>query len=297
MIGKIISHYQILEKLGEGGMGEVYLAEDTRLKRKVALKFLPREFTRDKEAVERFQREAQAAAALNHPHIVTIYEVNKHDDQTYIAMEYVDGRTLKELITNHQLPITQVIDITNQICEGLSAAHKKGIIHRDIKPQNILIDSEGRIKILDFGLAKLKGVSQLTREKSTLGTTHYLSPEQALGKEVDQRSDIWSLGVILYEMLTGQLPFRGDYEQAVIYSILNEKPEPLSHSQPEIPMELEHLVNRMLGKKPGNRIQSIGEISETIKKLSPVQPYTLKNKRRKHPKQKPRNYSKANNTS
>ena len=155
MIGKNISHYRILEKLGEGGMGEVYLAEDTRLKRKVALKFLPKEFTRDKEAVERFQREARAAAALNHPHIITIYEINEHDGQTYIAMEYVEGQTLKEKISHGPLPVADVIEIATQICDGLSAAHKQGIVHRDVKPQNILFDKDHRVKFLEFGLAKL----------------------------------------------------------------------------------------------------------------------------------------------
>jgi len=284
MISTTISHYKILEKIGSGGMGEVYLAEDSKLDRKVALKFLPKEYTKDQEANQRFQREAKAAAVLNHPNIVTIYEINEFEDQTYIAMEYVEGETLKELINanfkmqnenlkfeidNLQFSMERIIDITTQICDGLQKAHEAGIVHRDIKPQNILIDKNGRVKILDFGLAKLKGVSQLTREKSTLGTTHYLSPEQALGKEVDHRSDIWSFGVILYEMLTGQHPFKGDYEQAVIYSILNEKAESLSSFRPDIPNTLEHLVNKMLEKKPEKRIQSIDEIIETIGNLSP----------------------------
>ena len=228
MIGKTISHYKILEKLGEGGMGEVFLAEDTKLDRKVALKFLPEEYTKDQQAKERFEREAKAAAALNHPNIVTIYDINEHEDQTYIAMEYVDGQTLKEQITNRKLPITEIMDIFTQICQGLSKAHETGIIHRDIKPQNIIIDKESRVKILDFGLAKLKGVSQLTRESSTLGTVAYMSPEQAMGIEVDHRTDIWSLGVVLYEMLSGELPFKGEYEQAVVYSIINENHEPVT---------------------------------------------------------------------
>jgi len=266
MIGQTISQYKILEKLGEGGMGEVFLAEDTKLKRKVALKFLSQEFTKNKDAVERFQREAQAAAALNHPNIVTIYDINEHKDQTYITMEYVEGQTLKEQITNHQLPITKILDITTQICEGLSKAHEAGIVHRDIKPHNILIDKDGRVKILDFGLAKLKGVGQITRETSTIGTVHYMSPEQTLGKEVDHRTDIWSLGVILYEMLTGKLPFKGDYEQAVIYSILNEKPESVTGLNPEVPEDLDQIIFKMLSKKTSERYQNSNDIIVDLEK-------------------------------
>jgi len=272
MIGQTISHYKILEKLGEGGMGEVYLAEDTKLKRKVALKFLPQEFTKNKDVIERFQREAQAAAALNHPNIVTIYEINQHEDQTYIAMEYVDGQTLKELITDHQLPITEIMDITTQICEGLSKAHEAGIVHRDIKPHNILIDKENRVKILDFGLAKLKGVSQLTKESSTMGTTHYLSPEQTMGKEVDFRTDIWSMGVILYEMTTGQLPFQGEYEAAIIYEILNVEPRSVQQFRPDIPVPLINLISQLLQKDPDKRPLSAKQVKENL--TSPSFPET-----------------------
>ncbi len=275
LINQIVSHYKILEKIGEGGMGEVFLAEDTKLKRKVALKFLPQGFTKDKDAVERFQREAQAAAALNHPNIVTIYEINEHEDQTYIAMEYVEGQTLKEIIsgvgaglaparaTARIAPtIKGIINITIQICEGLQKAHEAGIVHRDIKPQNILIDKDGRVKILDFGLAKLRveanGYSpSITKIGTTMGTTNYMSPEQAMGKEVDHRTDIWSLGVILYEMITGQLPFKGDYEQAIIYAILNEKPKPLTELRPETPTELWQLIEKSLAKEPDNRFQEV----------------------------------------
>ena len=211
MIGETISHYKILEKLGEGGMGEVFLAEDTKLDRKAALKFLPKEYTRDKEAKERFKREAKAAAALNHPNIITIYEINEFEDQIYIAMEYVDGQTLKEHVTDNKLGIKEIIDIFTQVCEGLLKAHEGGIVHRDIKPQNIIIDKDSRVKILDFGLAKLKGISQLTKEPSTIGTIQYMSPEQILGEEVDHRTDIWSLGVVLYEILCGDMPFKGEY--------------------------------------------------------------------------------------
>jgi serine/threonine-protein kinase len=206
MVGKTISHYKITEKLGEGGMGEVYLADDTKLDRKVAIKFLPEHLTKDKENVERFEREAKAAASLNHPNIVTIHDVIEEDDPTTagrqicIVMEYVDGKSLRDVIREYKLGSDKIIDIISQIGEGLSKAHKAGIVHRDIKPENIIIDKGARVKILDFGLAKLKGVSNLTKDSSTLGTVHYMSPEQIQGKEVDHKSDIWSLGVVLYEI-------------------------------------------------------------------------------------------------
>jgi serine/threonine protein kinase/tetratricopeptide (TPR) repeat protein len=260
MIGKTISHYKILEEIGAGGMGEVYLAEDTKLKREVALKFLPREYTKDKQVKERFEREAQAAAALNHPNIVTIYEINEHEDQTYIAMEYVEGSTLKDKIASRPLPLADVLEFTKQICDGLQKAHQAGIVHRDIKPQNIIINKDGQVKILDFGLAKLKGVSQLTKESSTLGTIHYLSPEQALGKDVDHRTDIWSLGVVLYEMLTGKLPFKGDYEQAVLYSILNENIKPISDLRSNTDPILESIINQCLDKDPKARYQNVSDL-------------------------------------
>ena len=285
MIGQTVSHYKILEKVGEGGMGEVYLAEDTKLKRQVALKFLPRQMTADPEARERFEREAQAAAALNHPNIVTVHEIGEHEGQVFIAMEYVEGQTLKDLIsvgairespssgdlplpiTPRPLPITQVLDIASQIASGLAAAHAKGIVHRDIKPQNILVDKDGRVKILDFGLAKLKGVSSLTKESSTLGTIHYMSPEQTMGKDVDQRTDIWSLGVVLYEMLTGKLPFKGDYDQAVIYSILNEEPKKATEIRKDIPPEFDRILEKALAKESEDRYQHVDDLLVDLKHL------------------------------
>ena len=281
MIGNIISHYRILEKIGSGGMGEVFLAEDTKLERRVALKFLPRHLTEDKEARTRFEREAKAAAALNHPNIVTVHEIGEHDGQVFIAMEYIEGQTLKELITVHRtpytvhpspiapsrLPLAQVIEIALQICSGLAAAHVKGIVHRDIKPQNILMDKNGMVKILDFGLAKLKGISSLTKESSTLGTIHYMSPEQTMGKDVDQRSDIWSLGVVLYEMLTGRFPFKGDYEQAVIYSILNEEPEKTTEIRKDIPPEFDRILEKALVKEPEDRYQHVDDLLVDLKHL------------------------------
>jgi serine/threonine protein kinase/Tfp pilus assembly protein PilF len=263
MIGKLISHYRIIEKIGAGGMGEVYLAEDLRLERKVAIKFLPQHLTKDKENVERFEREAKATAALYHPNIITIYEIAEDDNQTFIVMEYIDGQSLRTKIENGFSELDEILDITKQICGGLSEAHKADIVHRDIKPENILIDRSGHVKILDFGLAKLKGVSKLTKETSTLGTIHYMSPEQVQGQEVNHRSDIWSLGIVFYEMLTRKLPFKGDYEQAVIYSIMNDEPESPSNIKYEIPVELDPIIKKILNKNPQQRYQNIdGLISD-----------------------------------
>jgi serine/threonine protein kinase/Flp pilus assembly protein TadD len=284
MIGKTISHYKIIKKIGEGGMGEVYLAEDLKLERKVAIKFLPQHLTKDKENVERFEREAKAAAGLNHPNIITIHDVieangpTTADRQICIVMEYINGQSLRTKIENGISDLDEILDIINQIRDGLFGAHKADIVHRDIKPENILIDKNGRVKILDFGLAKLKGVSKLTKETSTLGTLHYMSPEQIQGQEIDHRSDIWSLGVILYEMLTGKLPFKGDYDQAVTYSILNEQPEPVTSLRTGVPMELEHIVNRCIQKDPNERYQTVKDLvadflhlqrTSTIQTISP----------------------------
>ncbi|OVE79256.1 hypothetical protein BVY01_02995, partial [bacterium I07] len=264
MISKTISHYNILSKLGEGGMGEVYLAEDTKLKRKVALKFLPPHLTKDKEATERFKREAQAAAALNHPNIVTIHEIGEYEGQIYIAMEHVDGHSLREEIEKGPVEVEKVVNITKQICEGLDKAHKADIVHRDIKPENILIDNDGRVRILDFGLARMKGVSKLTKESSTLGTVNYMSPEQVRGKEVDQRTDIWSLGVVLFEMLTGEVPFKGEYEQAVVYGILNEK----ILLQSNISNDLGTIIGKILNKNQDERYMNVQEIEKDLIKIT-----------------------------
>jgi serine/threonine-protein kinase len=262
LIGKTISHYRILEKLGEGGMGVVCKAEDTRLKRTVALKFLAPELTRHTEARQRFLREAQAAAGLNHPGIVTVYEIGESQDpstkekQTFIAMEFVEGETLGNVAgARHTvpLPVRDVIDYAVQIADALKAAHDRGIIHRDIKPGNILVDRSGRVKIADFGLARIKGVTILTRDNSVPGTLQYMAPEQFQNKKVDHRSDIWSLGVVLYEMLTGKPPFAGEYEQAVIYSILNEEPEPVSAQRSEVPHSAERVLQKALHKTPASR--------------------------------------------
>ncbi len=273
MIGKIVAHFRIIKEIGHGGMGIVYQAEDTKLKRTVALKFLPSELTQDAEAKQRFLHEARAAAAINHANIVTVHEINEHEGRVYIAMEYVEGRTLKELIavnrppsTVNRIPIPEVLDIAMQIASGLTAAHAKGIVHRDIKPANILVTNDDTVKILDFGIAKLAGSkTKLTKTGSTVGTVAYMSPEQAMGREVDPRTDIWSLGVILYEMLAGELPFRGDYEQAVVYSILNEEPEPLAKARPDMPAGLASIVGRALAKDTKERYQNINELAANLK--------------------------------
>ncbi len=281
MISNIISHYKIIEELGHGGMGEVYLAEDTKLDRKVALKFLPAQFSADEQERKRFIHEAKAAAALNHSNIITVYETGEHEGHVFIAMEYVAGRTLKELISSDRtpstvdqspiapspLPLAQVLEIATQIASGLFAAHTKGIVHRDLKPANIMLTEQGVAKIVDFGLAKLKGLSRLTKSGTTLGTVAYMSPEQALGKEVDQRSDIWSLGVILYEMLTGKLPFPGEYEQAMLYAVINEEPESISKLRSDIPDELRIIVHKTLAKNPEKRYQTADELLKELKRV------------------------------
>ncbi len=261
MIGKTISHYKILAKLGEGGMGVVYKAHDTKLKRDIAIKFLPRNITvRDKER-ERFKVEAQSAAALNHPNIGTVYAIEEVGDEVFIAMEYVEGHELKERIGQGALTPDESIAIAIQIADGLQEAHKKGIIHRDIKSANIMLTKSGQAKIMDFGLAKVLGSEQLTKENTTVGTAPYMSPEQARGNEVDHRTDIWSFGVVLYEMLTGRLPFKSDYEQATVYSILNE--EPVIPDQ--LHANLKQVLKKALAKNPDDRYQSAGELAAGLR--------------------------------
>ena len=268
MIGKTISHYKILEKLGSGGMGVVYKAQDTKLERFVALKFLPYHVSQDEENKKRFILEAKAASALNHPNIATIYEIDETDGEMFIAMEYIDGESLQARIARDLLPIDEALTIVRQIAEGLSKAHTKKIIHRDIKPANILIAEDGQVKIVDFGLAKLAGRTLLTQEGMILGTVAYMSPEQTQGIAVDHRTDIWSLGVVWYEMLTGRLAFRGDYEQAIIYSILNEDPEPLSDLRPEVSAEIEQSIYKALAKETGDRYSSVTELLLDSKKTA-----------------------------
>jgi Tol biopolymer transport system component len=268
MIGKTFSHYKILEKLGEGGMGVVYKAEDTKLKRTVALKFLPPDLTRDPEAKERFIREARAASALDHNNICNIHEIDATDEgQTFMVMACYEGESLDEIISRGPLKVADAVEIASQIAQGLSKAHEKDIIHRDIKPANIFVTQDGVVKILDFGLAKLAGQAQLTKDSSTLGTVAYMSPEQLSGKEVDQRTDIWSLGVVLYEMLTGARPFKGDYEQAMIYSMLNEEPELVTNLCPGLPMDMAGIVAKTMAKNPGDRYQNAAKVSADLQSL------------------------------
>lgn len=268
MIGESIAHYKILEKLGAGGMGEVYLAEDKDLDRKVALKFLPERYTNDAELNRRFKREAKAIAALNHPNIITVHEIAEFNGRAYIAMEYVHGESLREEIKKGPVSIARMVEILMQICEGLSEAHQAGIVHRDIKPENILIDKSRRVKILDFGLALMKDFSRMTKDESTLGTLKYMSPEQYQSTEVTHRTDIWSFGVVLFEMLTGQLPFRGDYEAAVMYSVINEEPKSAFNIRGEVTADLDQIISKSLEKDPDNRYQDFEAVISDLKESS-----------------------------
>jgi len=259
MIGQEILHYKIIEKLGEGGMGVVYKAQDNKLKREVAIKFLPYQISSNAEERQRFDIEAQAAAALNHPNIATIYAIEQADEKIFIVMEYINGIELKEKIKKGSMNLEESQNIIEQIAEGLNAAHKKGIIHRDIKSANIMITQSGLVKVMDFGLAKVGGTSQITKLGTTLGTTAYMSPEQARGEQVDYRSDIWSMGVIFYEMLTGKLPFKGEFDQSIIYSILNEEPESINSIDKELPIKLQQIMEKLLSKTPDLRYKNTGE--------------------------------------
>jgi serine/threonine protein kinase len=279
MIGETISHYRVVSKVGEGGMGVVYKAEDTRLDRTVALKFLASHLLADEESRLRFVREAKAAAALDHPNICTVYEIDEVGGRTFISMAFIEGPSLADLIAAGPQKIPQALDIARQAARGLQEAHSKGIVHRDIKPANIMVSTtasgELRVKITDFGLAQLTGVSKLTKAGTTLGTVAYMSPEQTQGNPIDLRTDIWSLGVILYEMITARQPFRGHYEQAVLYSILNEQPAPLATAGADVPLELEWIIAKALAKNPDDRYPSTLEVIadlETV--LAKVRPET-----------------------
>ncbi len=266
-IGRTISHYRILQKIGEGGMGLVYKAEDTKLHRTVALKFLRPEALESEALKARFLHEAEAAAALDHPNICTVYEIDEADGETFLAMAYIEGESLSRKAGKRPLPMAEVLDLAIQTAEGLHAAHKKGIVHRDIKSGNIMVDLEGRAKILDFGLAHLAGHTKITKTGASLGTPAYMSPEQVKGEATDHRTDIWSLGVVLYEMITGQLPFRGDTQEAVSHSIVYQAPEPLTAMRSGVPVELDRIVDKLLAKETGARYQHVEDVVVDLRAL------------------------------
>jgi tRNA A-37 threonylcarbamoyl transferase component Bud32 len=261
MIGKTIAQYEITEKLGEGGMGVVYKARDVKLDRNVALKFLPAHLGDNPEQNIRFLHEAQAASSLDHPNVCTVFDINTtDDDRLYICMAYYEGATLREKLKGEAIPAEEALDIAVQIARGLARAHEAGITHRDVKPANIIVTPRNEVKIVDFGVAKLAQGTGLTRTGTTVGTVSYMSPEQARGEMVDYRTDIWALGVILYQMFAGELPFKGDFENAVVYFILNEDPTPIQELQPAVPDEIIRIVDRAMKKNVNDRYQSMDEI-------------------------------------
>jgi len=266
--GTSVLHYKILEKIGAGGMGEVYLADDTELDRKVALKFLPALLCQDEDCRKRFKREAQAAAKLNHPNIVTIHNVSEFQGRPFFVMEYVEGRSLKEHIQQGDIINERIIAGAIQICDGLQAAHSAGVIHRDIKPSNIILDVNRRPRILDFGLAAVSGTEQLTKTGSTMGTLGYMSPEQISGQDIDHRSDLFSLGVILYELFSGHRPFRGDNEATMLHAILNVIPEPLTRYNSSVSDDLQRVISKLLEKDRELRYQSAAGLMSDLKKIA-----------------------------
>ena len=260
MIGQTISHYKITAKLGEGGMGVVYKAEDTKLERTVALKFLAAHLLQDEEANKRFHREAKAAASVHHPNVCPVYEIGEEDGRTFLAMAFIEGESLDKKIEQGPLTIQETLDISGQIAKGLEAAHDKGVVHRDIKPGNVMLDDKGHVTVMDFGLALLTEGSKLTQLDTTVGTVAYMSPEQAQGMNVDHRTDVWALGCVVYEMVRGERPFQGLYDQALLYEIVHEEPEPLTAVRTGVPMELEFIVGKCLAKDRENRYQRASEL-------------------------------------
>ncbi len=260
MIGQRISHYQVLTKIGAGGMGVVYKATDLKLERTVALKFLPSYSLVGEAEKTRFLREAKAAALLHHPNICTVFEIDEAGDQAFISMAYIEGKTLQQIVQTGPLHLRKAVDITIQVATGLQAAHAKHVIHRDIKSANVVVSPEGHAVVMDFGLAKLGGDTRLTKPGAAVGTVSYMSPEQTRGEDVDHRTDIWSLGVVLYELVTGRLPFRGEHETAVVYAIVSEEPEPVTAVRTGVPLSLERIINKALAKNPSARYQHADEL-------------------------------------
>jgi len=265
--GTQVGHYKIISKIGAGGMGEVYLAEDTKLDRKVALKFLPSHLCQDDASRDRFTREAKAAAKLDHPNIVPVHEVSEFQGRPFFAMAHIEGKSLREVIKEGKLTVSEAVNLTMQICEGPNEAHTAGVVHRDIKPGNIIIDRKSKARLLDFGLATVTGEKKLTKTGSTLGTVGYTSPEQVQGEKTDHRSDLFSVGVVLYEMIAGRGPFEDEHEAAIHYNIVNEEPEPMSRYKTGVSGELQQIIDKALVKDPSLRYQHADDMLTDLRRL------------------------------